>query len=167
MFDGGFATIAGGVLAGYIAMGISAGHLVAASVMSAPAALAVGKLIYPETEHSATAGDMVMPPIASSSNVIDAASSGIIDGMKLAVNVGAMLVGFIALIAVVDVILNWMDSLIDGALLGGELLKYGSTSGLSHHTGVQRYLPRFAENALWQTAQSLGLSDGGPLGRCR
>ena len=128
---GGFATIAGGVLAGYIAMGISAGHLVAASVMSAPAALAVGKLIYPETEHSATAGDMDMPPIGGSANVIDAASTGIIDGLKLAVNVGAMLVGFIALIAVVDVILNWMDSLIDGALLGGELLKYSASSGLS------------------------------------
>ena len=55
---GGFATIAGGVLAGYISMGIPAGHLIAASVMSAPAALVIGKIIYPETEHSVTAGDI-------------------------------------------------------------------------------------------------------------
>ncbi len=125
---GGFATIAGGVLAGYIAMGINAGHLVAASVMSAPAALAVGKLIYPETEHSATAGDMDLPPIESGSNVIEAATKGISDGLKLAVNVGAMLIGFIALIAVVDVMLNWLDKLIDGTLLGGQLVQYDYSS---------------------------------------
>ncbi|MFB0516527.1 MAG: NupC/NupG family nucleoside CNT transporter [Candidatus Neomarinimicrobiota bacterium] len=128
---GGFATIAGGVLAGYIAMGINAGHLVAASVMSAPAALAVGKLIFPETEHSTTAGDVDMPPIESGSNIIEAATRGIIDGLKLAVNVGAMLIGFIALIAVADVILNFLDKLIDGALLGGQLVQYGASSGFS------------------------------------
>ncbi|UCH63026.1 MAG: NupC/NupG family nucleoside CNT transporter [Fidelibacterota bacterium] len=125
---GGFATIAGGVLAGYIAMGISAGHLVAASVMSAPAALAVGKLIYPETEHSVTAGDVDLPPIESGSNVIEAAARGIRDGLKLAVNVGAMLIGFIALIAVADVMLNWLDRIIDGTLLGGQLTQYDYTS---------------------------------------
>ncbi len=125
---GGFATIAGGVMAGYIAMGIDPGHLLAASVMSAPAALAVGKLIYPETKHSATAGDVVLPTIESGSNVIDAASRGISDGTKLAVNVGAMLIGFIALIAVVDVVLNWLDKIIDGSLLGGQLIQYDYTS---------------------------------------
>jgi CNT family concentrative nucleoside transporter len=123
---GGFATIAGGVLAAYIAMGIPAGHLIAASVMSAPAALLVGKIIYPETEHSATAGDVKMPDIDSGGNVIEAAANGITDGLKLAVNVGAMLVGFIALVAVLDVGLNWMDGLIDGRLLGGEWVSYGS-----------------------------------------
>lgn len=128
---GGFATIAGGVLAGYIAMGVDAGHLVAASVMSAPAALVIGKIIYPETEHSATAGDMAMPKIELSENVIDAASSGISDGLKLAVNVGAMLVGFIALIAVLDVVLSMLDKLIDGMLLGGQLVEYTTKSGLS------------------------------------
>ena len=101
---GGFATIAGGVLAGYIAMGVPAGHLVAASVMSAPAALVVGKLIYPELQHSQTAGDVSLPDIEVGGNVIEAAANGITDGLKLAVNVGAMLIGFIALIAVLDVI---------------------------------------------------------------
>jgi len=121
---GGFATIAGGVLAGFIAMGINAGHLIAASVMSAPAALVISKIIYPEKEVSKTAGEVEMPEITKNANVIDAAASGITDGLKLAVNVGAMLLGFIALIAVIDVILNWMDMLIDGRLLGGALYEY-------------------------------------------
>jgi concentrative nucleoside transporter, CNT family len=136
---GGFATIAGGVLAAYIAMGIPAGHLIAASVMSAPAALLVGKIIYPELEHSVTAGDVALPEISTGGNVIEAASNGITDGLKLAVNVGAMLVGFIALIAVLDVILNWGDSLIDGSLLQGAWVTYGS-GGMSpvvgEYTGV-------------------------------
>jgi len=127
---GGFATIAGGVLAGYIAMGVPAGHLVAATVMSAPAALAVSKIIFPELEKSATAGELNMPKIDVGTNAIEAASSGITDGLKLAVNVGAMLIGFIALINVVDVGLNALDALIDGRWLGGELYEYPS-SGMS------------------------------------
>ncbi|NOZ94508.1 MAG: NupC/NupG family nucleoside CNT transporter [Acidobacteria bacterium] len=134
---GGFATIAGGVLAGYISMGIPAGHLIAASVMSAPAALVVGKLIYPELEHSKTAGDAELPEIPSGDNVIEAATSGITDGLKLAVNVGAMLLGFIALIAVIDVLLNWGDALVDGRLLHGAWVSYGS-GGISPVTGEFR-----------------------------
>jgi len=131
---GGFATIAGGVLAAYIAMGIPAGHLIAASVMSAPAALLIGNIIYPELEHSVTAGEVDMPAIDSGDNVIEAAANGITDGLKLAVNVGAMLIGFIALIAVLDVTLNWIDSLIDGSLLHGAWVAYGS-GGMSPVTG--------------------------------
>jgi CNT family concentrative nucleoside transporter len=131
---GGFATIAGGVLAGYIAMGIPAGHLIAASVMSAPAALVIGKIVFPELEHSMTAGDVKMPEIDAGGNVIEAAANGITDGLKLAVNVGAMLIGFIALIAVVDVLLNWLDSLIDGSLLQGAYIAYGS-GGMSPAVG--------------------------------
>ncbi len=131
---GGFATIAGGVLAGYIAMGVPAGHLIAASVMSAPAALVVGKIIYPEKEHSETAGDVALPDIKVGDNVIEAATNGITDGLKLAVNVGAMLIGFIALIAVIDVTLNWLDLLIDGRLLHGEYIKYAAT-GMSPAVG--------------------------------
>jgi CNT family concentrative nucleoside transporter len=131
---GGFATIAGGVLAAYMAMGIPAGHLIAASVMSAPAALVVGKIIFPELEHSATAGDVDIPEIDSGGNVIEAAANGITDGLKLAVNVGAMLIGFIALIAVLDVGLNWVDSLVDGRVLKGEWITYGS-GGMSPVVG--------------------------------
>ena len=131
---GGFATIAGGVLAGYIAMGVPAGHLVAASVMSAPAALVIGKIIFPEKEHSETAGDAKLPEIESGGNVIEAASNGIVDGLKLAVNVGAMLIGFIALIAVVDVLMGLVDRLIDGRLLGGTYVAYAA-SGMSPAVG--------------------------------
>jgi len=128
---GGFATVAGGVLAGYIAMGIDAGHLVAASVMSAPAALAVSKIIYPESGQPVTAGEVSMPTIERHTNVIEAATRGILDGLKLAVNVGAMLVGFIALIALMDIILNGLDKLIDGVLLDGMLRPYASTTVFS------------------------------------
>lgn len=131
---GGFATIAGGVLAGYIAMGVPAGHLIAASVMSAPAALVVGKIIFPEREHSETAGDVELPKIKVGGNVIEAAANGISDGMRLAVNVGAMLIGFIALIAVVDVLFNWMDSIIDGRWMNGEYIEYAA-KGMSPAVG--------------------------------
>ncbi len=138
---GGFATIAGGVLAGYIAMGVPAGHLLAASVMAAPGALVIGKILYPEKEHSKTAGDVKMPNIKVGNNVIEAATNGITDGLKLAANVGAMLIGFIALIAVADLLLNLMDGWIDGRLLGGTYLKYES-AGLTPAVGEYRgYFP--------------------------
>jgi CNT family concentrative nucleoside transporter len=138
---GGFATIAGGVLAGFIAFGVPAGHLIAASVMSAPAALVMGKIIYPEKEHSQTAGDVNLPDIDVGGNVIEAATSGVSDGLKLALNVGAMLIGFIALIAVVDVMLRFVDGVIDGRLLGGAYVTYAS-SGMSPVTGeFQGYVP--------------------------
>ena len=125
---GGFATIAGGVLAGYIQMGVNAGHLIAASVMSAPAALVVGKIIFPETEHSKTAGDVNVPEVEKAGNLLEAASNGISDGLKLAVNVAAMLVGFIALIGLVDrYIFSILDYLIDGQLLGGELVEVAAS----------------------------------------
>jgi len=124
---GGFATIAGGVLAGYIKMGVDAGHLIAASVMSAPAALVVAKIIFPELEKSATSGDAALPPIESGDNVLEAATAGISDGFKLALNVGAMLIGFIALIAFLDVILNFLDGIIDGRLIGGAHYDYAIT----------------------------------------
>ena len=131
---GGFATIAGGVLAAYVALGVDAGHLIAASVMSAPAALVFGKIIFPETEHSVTAGDISMPEIDTGANTIEAATGGITDGFKLALNVGAMLIGFIALIAVVDVLFNWVDSIIDGRLLHGAWVTY-SSGGMSPVNG--------------------------------
>ena len=116
---GGFATIAGGVLAGYIRMGIDPGHLIAASVMSAPAALVIAKLLVPETEHSKTAGDVDIPHVKIADNLLDAAARGVTDGLHLALNVGAMLIAFIALIAFVDVVFGFGDKWIDGWLLKG------------------------------------------------
>ncbi len=102
VMTGGFATVAGGVLAAYIGMGMSAGHLIAASVMSAPAALVMAKIMLPEREVSQTAGEVKMDVKLPWVNVIDAAAQGAGDGLKLALNVGAMLLAFLGLIAVVD-----------------------------------------------------------------
>jgi len=116
---GGFATIAGGVLAGYIRLGINPGHLIAASVMSAPAALAMAKILIPETQKSKTAGDVKMLDVKRADNLLDAAAQGVTDGLKLALNVGAMLLAFIALIALFDSVFGYFDRIIDGRLLGG------------------------------------------------
>ena len=122
---GGFATVAGGVLAAYIGMGISATHLIIASVMSAPAALVMAKMMVPETHHSITAGDVKLPKIKVGDNIIDAAAQGTTMGLKLALNVMAMLVAFIALIAFVDWVLGGIEYCIDYKLLGGEAIQVG------------------------------------------
>ena len=106
VMTGGFATIAGGVLAAYVGMGVPAGHLIAASVMSAPAALVMAKMMFPETEESLTAGDVKLDVEKPWANVIDAAAEGAGAGLKLALNVGAMLLAFIALIAMVNGLLG-------------------------------------------------------------
>lgn len=102
LMTGGMATVAGGVLAAYVGMGIDAGHLLAASVMSAPAALVCAKLLVPEVETSKTQGEVKMDLPKTTANLIDAAAAGAGDGLKLALNVGAMLLAFIALIALVN-----------------------------------------------------------------
>jgi concentrative nucleoside transporter, CNT family len=99
---GGFATVAGGVMAAYVRFGIDAGHLLAASVMSAPAALVVAKIMYPETEESPTRGTVSLNIPKEYSNVLDAAAGGAGVGLKLAANVGAMLLAFISLVAMVN-----------------------------------------------------------------
>ncbi len=122
LMTGGMATVAGGVLAAYVGFGIDAGHLLAASVMSAPAALVCSKLMVPEIEESATAGvvKVELPQVAT--NVIDAAASGASDGLKLAVNVAAMLLAFIALIAMLNGILSGLGGLVGYPQLTFELL---------------------------------------------
>jgi concentrative nucleoside transporter, CNT family len=108
LMTGGMATVAGGVLAAFVGFGIDAAHLLAASVMSAPAAVVCAKLLVPETEVSATAGVVKVDLPKISTNVIDAAASGASDGLRLAVNVAAMLLAFIALIAMLNGILSFV-----------------------------------------------------------
>ncbi len=122
LMTGGMATVAGGVLAAYVGFGIDAGHLLAASVMSAPAALVCSKLMVPELEESTTAGvvKVELPQLAT--NVIDAAASGASDGMKLAVNVAAMLLAFIALIAMLNGMLSFAGGVFGIPQLSFELL---------------------------------------------
>lgn len=106
VMTGGFANIAGGVLAAYVGMGVNAGHLIASSVMSAPASLLMAKLMFPEREASNTAGEVTLEVARPWTNVIDAASEGAAEGLKLALNVAGMLIAFIALIAMINGILS-------------------------------------------------------------
>jgi CNT family concentrative nucleoside transporter len=103
---GGVATIAGGVMAGYIRMGVNAGHLLTASVMAAPASLVIAKILEPETEIPATSGVVKMEVESENTNIIDAIARGAADGLNLALNIAAMLVAFIALMALVNGILS-------------------------------------------------------------
>ncbi|HSJ26071.1 MAG TPA: nucleoside transporter C-terminal domain-containing protein [Longimicrobiales bacterium] len=113
VMTGGFATVAGGVMAAYVGLLIFyfpdiAGHLMAASVMSAPAALVFAKIIWPETEEPATRGELRIDVEKVDANVIDAAARGAGEGLHLAFNVGAMLLAFIALIALFNALLGWL-----------------------------------------------------------
>jgi len=102
VMTGGFANIAGGVLAAYVGMGVSAGHLIASSVMSAPASLLMAKLMFPESEVSNTAGVVTLEVSRPWANIIDAAADGAAEGLKLALNVAGMLIAFIAVITLVN-----------------------------------------------------------------
>ena len=108
---GGFATIAGGVLAAYVGFGINAGHLVTASVISAPAALLIAKVMQPEVEQPKTMGHVDIQVEKRDANLIGAAASGAADGMKLALNVAAMLIAFLAIIAMLNGLIGWTGSL--------------------------------------------------------
>lgn len=104
---GSMACIAGGVMAVYISMGVPASYLLAASLMAAPGALVISKIVFPETEESETKGIIKLEVKKEHSNIMDAISSGASDGMKISLNVIAMLIGVIALIALVDALLGY------------------------------------------------------------
>ena len=116
MMIGGMAHIAGGVLAAYVGM-LSGGdpvqgafyakHLLAASIMAAPATLVIAKILIPETGEPLTRGTVKMEVEKTASNIIDAAAGGAADGLRLALNIGAMLLAFIALIAMLNAPLTW------------------------------------------------------------
>ena len=110
---GSFACIAGGVMATYISFGVPAPYLLAASLMAAPGALVISKIVYPETEQSETKGTVKLEVKKSHANLVDAIAAGASDGLKIGLNVIAMLIGFIALIALVDLILNKFGILIN------------------------------------------------------
>ncbi len=112
---GGFATIAGGVFALYVGFGIPAGHLMVASVMAVPAGLVCSKLMWPETEQSQTMGTVGKIENEAYGSVVEAAAAGAGDGLKLALNVGAMLIAFLGLVAVLNAALDW-----GGAIAGFE-----------------------------------------------
>lgn len=109
---GSMACIAGGVMAVYISMGVPAPYLLAASIMAAPGALVISKIVWPEVEESATKGSVKLEVKKTHANLLDAISHGASDGLKVSLNVIAMLIGFIALIALVNAVLGWIGHLI-------------------------------------------------------
>jgi CNT family concentrative nucleoside transporter len=121
---GGFATIAGGVLAAYVGMGIDAGHLMTASVISAPAALVIAKVMQPEVDEPQTLGRVKVEVERTTVNVVEAAAAGATDGMKLAINVAAMLIAFLALIKMGDAIVGWCGSWFEQEWTIAKLLGY-------------------------------------------
>lgn len=120
MMIGGMAHIAGGVLAAYVGMlgggdpeqqAFYAKHLLAASIMAAPATLVIAKILVPEVGEPLTRGTVKMEVEKTTANIIDAAAAGAGDGLRLALNIGAMLLAFIALIALVNHPLIWLGDI--------------------------------------------------------
>ena len=104
---GSMACIAGGVMAMYIGMGIPAEYLLSASIMAAPGALVISKIVFPETEESQTKNDVKIDVKPNYVNLIDAIAHGASDGMRVSINVIAMLIGLIALIHMIDWVLGY------------------------------------------------------------
>ena len=134
VMTGGFATVAGSVLALYVLWlqdipGI-AGHLMAASIMSAPAALVIAKIIYPETENADTIGKTHIKDEKKAENVMDALGQGATDGMRLAANVAAMLIAFVSIITMVNYLLFFLFSINLQQIMGMFLQPLAWTMGV-------------------------------------
>ncbi|XP_064455234.1 sodium/nucleoside cotransporter 2-like isoform X2 [Ornithodoros turicata] len=113
VMTGGFATIAGSVMAAYISMGVSASHLLTASIMSAPAALAFSKLLYPEVEDSKTQSENIKLPKSEETNVLEAACNGTIVALTVLGFIVANLIGFLAFLAFLNGTLLWFGNIVD------------------------------------------------------
>ncbi|MHC4851671.1 MAG: NupC/NupG family nucleoside CNT transporter [Planctomycetota bacterium] len=122
IMTGGFCTIAGGVFVLYVGFRIDAGHLMVASVMAVPAGLICTKMLWPETEQSETMGKVVRTVETDASNVVEAAANGALVGLRLALNVGAMLIAFLGLVAVIDWLLAFIPWFGDEHLSLGMIL---------------------------------------------
>lgn len=125
---GSMACIAGGVMAVYISFGVPAEYLLAASIMAAPAALVIAKIVYPETEESQTKGEIKLEVKQQYSNLVDAISHGASDGLKVSLNVAAMLIGFLALIALIDGALGGIGTLLANAGMNVDASKFSLTT---------------------------------------
>jgi concentrative nucleoside transporter, CNT family len=147
---GGFATIAGSVLAAYVKMGIDPTHLLTASIMSAPAALMVAKMMEPETETPETLGVVKVDIPIESTNLVEATAMGASDGLKLALNVGAMIIAFIAILAMVNGIIGWCgDYFFDQ--------KWSLEAGLSYAFWPFAWLMGIEQGDCFKAGELLGL----------
>lgn len=135
VMTGGLASVAGSVLVGYALLGVPLEYLLAASFMAAPAGLIMAKMMMPETEEVDDT-NFEMEKDTNSVNVIDAAANGASDGLRLALNVGAMLIAFIALIALINGILGFFGGLVGAPNLSLELILGYIFSPLAFAIGV-------------------------------
>jgi CNT family concentrative nucleoside transporter len=159
MMIGGMAHIAGGVLAAYVLMlggpdvaaqGFYAKHLLAASIMAAPATLVIAKILVPEVGEPLTRGTVRMEVEHTTSNIIDAAASGAGDGLKLALNIGAMLLAFIALIAMINAPLTWFGE------WSGLAAQLGKPTDLANLFGYVLSPIAWLIGVPWQDANTVG-----------
>ncbi|HZH42724.1 MAG TPA: nucleoside transporter C-terminal domain-containing protein [Lysobacter sp.] len=159
MMIGGMAHIAGGVLAAYVGMlgggdpaqqAFYAKHLLAASIMAAPATLVIAKILVPETQEPLTRGTVKMEVEKTTANVIDAAASGAADGLRLALNIAAMLLAFIALIALLNWPLTWLGE------VTGLAAQIGRPTDLSTIFGFLLAPIAWVIGTPWQDAQVVG-----------
>jgi CNT family concentrative nucleoside transporter len=166
VMTGGFATVAGGVMAIYVGMlqpkfPDIAGHLLAASVMSAPAALVIGKIMIPETGVPETAGTLEMNDERPDKNVIDAASRGAGEGMTLAINVFAMLLAFIAIVAMLNYIVGLPSLLYNESVLKGLVQAYTAKQA-AIPAGCDIVTGKVAEDAVLGCIMSMKAAAGQP-----
>ena len=168
---GGMATIAGGVMAAYIqilgtaysikngipliqAQQLFATHLLGASVMAAPAGVIISKILFPETGEPVTKGTVKIKVEKNASNVIEAAANGAADGWKLAINVGAMLLAFIALIALVNYLLNGLGDLIN--VNEALIAKFGQPLSFQLLIGLVLQFVAFGIGVPWEDSLQFG-----------
>jgi CNT family concentrative nucleoside transporter len=136
LMTGGMATISGATLAAYTGFGADAGHLLTASIISAPAALVIAKIMVPETEISLTKGTVKAKIPKEDVNVLDAACRGAVDGAKLAINIAAVLICFIAFVAFANWLLSFLPNFNDKPFTLERILGY-FLSPLAWIMGVQ------------------------------
>lgn len=168
---GGMATIAGGVMAAYIqilgtayalkngiplieAQQLFATHLLGASVMAAPAGIVISKILFPETKEPVTKGTVKVEVEKNASNVIEAAANGAADGWKLAINVGAMLLAFIALIALINYLLNGLGDLLN--VNESLMTEFGQPLSFQLLIGLVLQFVAFGIGVPWEDSLSFG-----------
>ena len=147
---GGMSTVAGSVLAGYVLLGVEIQYLLAASFMAAPGGFLMAKLLLPEAEKIASEEEEFTLEFESHVNVIDAAASGASSGMSLALNVGAMVLAFVGLIALVNTLLGSLGAMIGFAELSLQLLLGYAFQPLAFIVGIPWEETRLAGSLIGQ-----------------
>ena len=147
---GGMSTVAGSVLAGYVLLGVEIQYLLAASFMAAPGGFLMAKLLLPEAEKIASEEEDFTLEFESHINVIDAAASGASSGMSLALNVGAMVLAFVGLIALVNTLLGSLGAMIGFADLSLQLLLGYAFQPLAFIVGIPWEETRLAGSLIGQ-----------------